>query len=217
MRTWRPFSITSFELTRRLQSVGYQFSTVVDGGANTGQFARACAEVWPEAHIYSYEPLPLVSRALRQNLHDLADRVQIEEVALGAKEEVVIFHKTSYSLQSSVLTPVGIDYEEIQVRQARLDDLLRDARLVSPVLLKLDLQGYELEALKGSTDLLHHVNAVLLEVGFEASYEGEPSFDVLCRFLEEHGFAFSRPFDVLWQHDQIVQMDALFTRKRSMD
>lgn len=212
MRTWKPFSITSFEITRRLHTAGYRFGTVIDGGANAGQFARACAETWPEARVFSFEPLPAVASALRANLRDLQQRVHIDEVALGACEGTVTLHSTPYSLQSSVLRPLGTNYTEIAVRQARLDDLVPVAALEGPVLLKLDLQGYELEALRGAPEVLKKTDAVLLEVGFEASYEGEPSFEVLRRFLATCGFAFERPFDVLWQDDQIAQMDALFTR-----
>lgn len=210
--TWKPFSITSYEITRRLHAAGHRFGTIIDGGANAGQFARACAETWPQAQVYSFEPLPHVADTLRQNLSDLKTRVHIAEVALGAREDTVTLHHTPYSLQSSVLRPLDTTYTEIPVRQARLDDLLREAPLAGPVLMKLDLQGYELEALRGATEVLEKTDAVLLEVGFEVSYEGEPSFEILRRFLASHDFAFDRPFDVLWDNDQIVQMDALFTR-----
>ena len=211
-RTWKPFSITSYEITQRLSAAGYRFGTVVDGGANAGQFARASAETWPQAQVYSFEPLPALAATLRQNLRDLVPRVHIEEVALGASAGMVTFYETPYSLQSSVLKPIGTAYEKIEVRQVRLDDLLGETTLAQPVLLKLDLQGYELEALKGAVGLLEKTDAILLEVGFQPTYEGEPSFEVLRRFLETHGFAFRRPFDVLWENDQIAQMDALFTR-----
>ncbi len=211
-RTWKPFSITSYEITQRLSMADYRFSTVVDGGANAGQFARASAETWPGARVYSFEPLPALASMLRRNLQNLGQRVHIEEVALGASAGTVTFYETPYSLQSSALKPTGTTYEQITVRQARLDDLLRDASLQPPVLLKLDLQGYELEALKGATETLAKSDAVLLEAGFETSYEGEPSFEMLRAFLATHGFAFRRPVDVLWENDQITQMDALFTR-----
>ncbi len=211
-RTWKPFSITSFEMTRRLAAAGYHFKTVIDGGANAGQFARACAQTWPDARVYSFEPLPGVARTLRHNLRDLAGRVHIGEVALGASAGTVTFHETPYSLQSSVLRPVGHAFTAIEVEQARLDSLLGGEPLEAPVLLKLDLQGYELEALRGAPAVLARTHAVLLEIAFEAAYENEPSFEKLRLFLAEAGFAFHRPFDVLWENDQIVQMDALFVR-----
>lgn len=210
--TWRPFSVTSFEIARRLRDAGCDFATIIDGGANVGQFARACAETWPTARIYSFEPLPSIAATLHHNLRDLGPRIQIHQVALGPEPATIMLHQTPYSLQSSVLKPTDLPYENIPVEQARLDDLLRGELLSPPLLLKLDLQGYEMDALNGAVDLLKQTNAVLLEISFKPVYESEPTFEVLRHFLAEHGFRLHRPLDVLWESDQIIQMDALFIR-----
>ncbi len=211
-RSWKPFSITSFEITQRLVQAGYAFDVVIDGGANAGQFARACAMTWPLARVVSFEPLPDLADEAKGNLADVSDRVTVHQVALGPETATVTLHHTPYSLQSSVLKPTGLEFETIDVPQVRLDDVLGGTDLPPATLLKLDLQGYELAALQGATETLARVDAVLLEVGFETSYEGEPSFEALRSFLADHGFAFRRPFDVLWEDGQITQMDALFTR-----
>ncbi len=211
-RSWTPFSITSFEITQRMVQAGYAFDLVIDGGANAGQFARACAMTWPAARVVSFEPLPTLADEAKTNLSDISGRVTVHQVALGPETATVTLHQTPYSLQSSVLKPTSLEFESIEVSQVRLDDVLATADLPPATLLKLDLQGYELAALQGAMATLARVEAVLLEVGFEASYEGEPSFEALRSFLAEHGFAFRRPFDVLWEDGQITQMDALFTR-----
>src|SRR5690606_27391001 len=96
---------------------------------------------------------------------------------------------------------------------ARLDTVLAAEPVEQPVLLKLDLQGYELEALHGATDTLQHTDYVLLEAAFKPVYEGEPLFGELYDFMRAQGFHFLRPLDFLRDaRGVIVQMDALFGR-----
>jgi hypothetical protein len=80
-------------------------------------------------------------------------------------------------------------------------------------LLKLDLQGYEIEALKGARAVLGRTDYVLLETAFKRLYENEPLFEDLADYLRTAGFHFLRP--VGFETDfrgEVVQMDALFAR-----
>ena len=212
VRRWRPFSITAFRMLRTLADLGLRPATVLDGGANVGQFARAAAETFPDAHVVAVEPLPDVAAALARNLADVP-QTRVEQTALGAGAGTLRFYRTDYSLASSALRPLGGAAEEVEVPVARLDDLVDADTLARPVLLKLDLQGYELEALRGAEAVLAVADHVLLEVAFEAGYEGEATFGVLDAFLRDRGFRFWRPVDVLRDgRGRIVQMDALFAR-----
>lgn len=208
-RTWKPFSLTSFEMMHALTQQGFAFRTVIDGGANQGQFARAAAETWPDARIYSFEPLPEVGRVLEANLASLKGRVRISHAALGPQEGTLHFYQTPYSLASSALKPEG-PYTEIEVPVLRLDDALAGEPLEGPLLLKLDLQGYELPALDGAPNTLARADAVLLETAFRSGYEGEPLFREVLAYMEAKGFRFLRPLDTLLEGTEIVQMDALF-------
>lgn len=210
IRTWRPFSVTSYRITRALARQGFTFRTVVDGGANAGQFARAAAETWRDARVISFEPLPDVAGVLRRNLGGLGARVRVEQAALGATTGVLPFYRAAYTLGSSALPPGDGASTRIEVPVVRLDDALAEEALARPVLLKLDLQGYEIEALRGGSATLARVDAVLIEVAFRSNYEGEPLFRDVLRFMEEAGFRFVRPLDVLDEGDQITYMDALF-------
>lgn len=200
-------------MLRALRSRGLSPHTIIDGGANIGQFARAAAETFPEAQVYSFEPLPEVAARFRANLAD-CPRVTFTESALGGRDGTLQFFRSAYDLASSVLPSVATKAtEEIEVAVGRLDTLLTPDALRPPVLLKLDLQGYELEALRGATALLPHVRHVLLEIAFESAYVGEASFGEIYEFLCDAGFGFRCPVDTL-SDDQgaIVQMDALFER-----
>jgi len=200
-------------MLRALRNHGLSPRTIIDGGANIGQFARAAVENFPETHVYSFEPLPEVAARFRANLAD-CPRVTFAESALGNRNGTLRFFRSSYDLASSALPSVGTKAtEEIEVAVGRLDTLLTPEALRPPVLLKLDLQGYELEALRGATALLPLVQHILLEIAFESAYVGEASFGELYEFLRDAGFSFRCPVDTL-SDDQgaIVQMDALFER-----
>ena len=148
--------------------------------------------------------------------------IVVFEAALGDTEESAILHRNKYSLASSLLhlsKDASNTFSELRevgsipVRVMKLDTAFEECAIVSPTLLKLDLQGYELAALRGATQSLAMVDYVLLEVSFASVYEGEPSFDALYEFLRTHGFRFLSPIDALQDDSgRFVQMDALFVR-----
>jgi FkbM family methyltransferase len=211
MARWRPFSITAFHLLRALRRHGVDPASIVDGGANKGQFARAAVEVFPRAEVLAVEPQPDVAEALCAALED-APQVQVHAVALGAEEGEVQFHRQAYDLASSVLPPSeGAADETITVPLRRLDDLPGASALPDPLLLKLDLQGYEIEALRGAPKLLARAAHVLLEVSFDRAYAGEPLADDVYAFMRENSFRLARVFDPLRRDDGLVtQVDMLF-------
>ena len=219
---WKPFSMTAFRMLRLLKDQHLAFRTIIDGGANVGQFARAATEFFPDARIVSIEALPDVAARLRANL---ADRPQVRVLtsALGSRSGRLTFYKDDYSPDSSALPPSArrddpraekTRAETTEVPVERLDVLLEGETLRPPVLLKLDLQGYELEALRGAPETLRQSQHVLLEVSFVQLYEDEPLFDDVHAFMRKAGFRFVRPLDV--QRDaagEIIQMDAFYTRE----
>jgi FkbM family methyltransferase len=198
-----------------------QFHTILDAGANVGQFARAAHLCFPEARIISFEPLPDVADKLASNLVDVPTHTIVRS-ALGSYDGQTRFFRNSFDQSSSVLPMLqkadGLlagqqQVEEIQIPIARLDTVLADEALAPPVLLKLDLQGNELAALEGAELTLHLCSHVLLETVFEPEYENEPVFEALWKFLRQRGFRFERPLNfVSNRRGAIVQMDALFVR-----
>jgi len=217
----RPRSITSWLIVNRLRELGMNFQTIIDGGANLGQFARAAHLCYPDARIVSFEPLSDIADQMEANLSDVAEHTVVRS-ALGNYDGETEFHRNSYSQSSSVLplthTRGGLtedtrEVENLSVPIGRLDTLLKEHALDSPVLLKLDLQGYELEALKGAPETLQQCSHVLLETAFDREYEGEPLFEEIWLYLREQGFRFERPVNLLkGGTGSIVQMDALFTK-----
>src|SRR5581483_9486217 len=89
---------------------------------------------------------------------------------------------------------------------------LGNAELQRPVLLKLDVQGYEARVLSGAANLLRRVDWLITEMAFVARYEGETLFPELLRTIESHGFRFVKPLGCNTPPDtgEISEMDVLF-------
>jgi FkbM family methyltransferase len=219
LRSWRPRSIAAWRLTTGVLQRGLSPATVIDVGANAGQFARAAAEVFPGCRVISFEPLPEAADAFEQNLADCAD-VELRRTAVGASAGSVAFHPHEYSLASSVLArdPEASDEAwtgeraPIDVPVVRLDDAVDLTAVEAPLLLKLDVQGYEAEVLSGAQQVLQRCDAVLVELALVRAYTGQPLAAELIALLAGQGWRLDAVLDVRSDRTgQIAELDALFT------
>ncbi len=220
VRAGTPFSLSAFRLVSQVRQRFGVPATVLDVGANKGQFSRAAATAFPGARIIAFEPLESVAADWRRNLADVPG-AEIHVCALGAENGTVTFHPHEYSLSSSVL-PLAADagaegrggageLAPVEVPVRRLDDVVTLDDLRAPLLAKLDVQGYELEVLRGAEATLRHVDALVVELAFEHHYAGQPLFTEVLEYLTGLGFALDVPIDV--RRDEsgtVVEMDGLF-------
>jgi FkbM family methyltransferase len=211
----RPFSLSAFRLVQGLQLAGCAFRTILDVGANIGQFSAAAHDAWPSARILAFEPLPLAAERLERR-----PELEVHRVALGDHDGSTVFYPHAYSLSSSTLPvlaelrtrPWAKEGEPIDVPMRRLDTMLASEHLDGPVLLKLDVQGAETAVLAGAPETLRAVEALVVEVAFESSYEGQPLFPELHRVLDAGGWAQVRPLDWRVEGGRIVEADFLYRR-----
>lgn len=221
MRRVRPFSIAAFGLVEGLAAEGLAFATVIDVGANVGQFSRAALARWPDASVIAFEPLPEAAESLRRSLAGFP-ATEVHTDAIGDEDTFVTFHPHTYSLSSSVL-PMRDDVrgryhwaEEqppVEVAVRRLDSVFGDRHLDRPTLLKLDVQGYELKALAGAPALLDQLDAIVLEQSFERFYEAQPLFSETNGFLESAGWRLARPLGWRREEGRVVEVDCLYLRR----
>ena len=115
-------------------------------------------------------------------------------------------HKTEFP-HAKVQTSATVDV-------IPLDQLRSDMVLKSPVLMKIDVQGYEGEVLEGGKETLKKVDYVLLETSFTQMYEGEPLFAELVETMKSFHFDFVRPIAFLKSNKtgEILQADILFRK-----
>ena len=199
------------------------FKTVIDVGAYLGSFAFAMRMILPKVQLYCFDPLERNITQVNYNLGKwgLLDTFQ---TALGDKRGEVQFNLNEFTASSSVLEmdpfhrrtfPETTNSRKVKVPMALLDDFLSKMKLRKPAFLKLDVQGFELNVLKGGIKVLSKVDFLLLEVTFQTLYKGQPLFGDIYKFLNSHGFDFAGNLDTLTspKDGAILQSDALFIRR----
>ena len=148
------YELDTLRLLRRLLKSGDHF---VDCGANIGYFTLAAARrVGPSGRVDSFEPDPINRARLGANLasnHALA-QVHVHEVALSDQEgEATLYHPMGDAQnhgEASLFATPGAEASSYVVRTARLDQVIDRP----PALIKMDIEGAELAAIKGMTALL---------------------------------------------------------------
>jgi FkbM family methyltransferase len=192
--------------------------TVLDVGASHGQFALFAEVRFPAAQILSFEPLPGPASALRRVT---GSRVRVETVALGSAPGQAEINVSARDDSSSLL-PIG----ERQVREfpgtakqstVTIEVSTLDSAVTGPVarpcLLKVDVQGLELEVLKGGRETLREVDEALVECSFVELYEGQALADEVIAFMLESGLRLAGVFGTVFSKaGEPVQADFLFRR-----
>lgn len=195
--------------------------TVLDVGANAGQFARKVRTVLPSATIHSFEPLPVVFAEL-ERLASADGRMVAHPLALGERNGSATIEVNDFSPSSSLL-PLDDGFKaqfphlgrthpvEIQVR--RLDDWAAGQTLEDNLLVKLDVQGFEDRVIRGGSATLSRAVMVISEVSFAQIYRGQLRFDELHDQLRGLGFRCAGTMDSFCDsRGRILQADALFLR-----
>jgi FkbM family methyltransferase len=201
-----------------------QFDTIIDVGANVGQFAIVAHALNRDAIIHSFEPIG----ACHARIVDLArdyPRIRPRKAALGAQDGEATINLAS-SLGSSSLLPFDPKSQDVYpnitsggketILVRTLDGELSAEDLRGRTLLKLDVQGFELEALKGGPATLARVDMVYLEASFVSLYAGQPLADEVIDFMNASGFALRGIDNVDYGARSLpVQADFLFERSRA--
>jgi FkbM family methyltransferase len=193
----------------QLRTAGFAPDLIIDGGAHIGDFARLAARHFPDARLHLIEP----QAACQPALAALGPRFTIHAVALGTEADA----DAGLRLAASETPNTGAHIAEAgqAVACATLDRLFLGEGARN-ALLKLDLQGFELQALQGGEALLAGVEVILTEVSFFAQAY-EPPILALMTFLDAHGFEL---FDVAalsgrTRDQRLRQGDFIFVRRGS--
>jgi FkbM family methyltransferase len=194
---------------------------IIDGGANDGGTIERLLQDYRAPTIHAFEPIPHLVTHL-ENRYAGDSRVVIYGMALGAEAKMASFNVLNKLVASSFLTPSAlkrnyqgdnVDIREVvTVPQVRLDDVMGMREID---LLKLDLQGYELEALKGGLSMLERTRIITTEVEFVPLYDNQPLFADVDVFIRAQGFRMLNLYE-LWSHPdgQLTSGDATYLNMR---
>jgi FkbM family methyltransferase len=201
---------------------GIPLATLVDVGANIGQFSLLARTLHPAVRIHAFEPL---SRPAEKYHHLFGEDSQttLYRCAIGPQSSVSQMYVSGRDDSSSLL-PITDEQVRFaagtamvgteQVTVKRLDDVLGVADIISPAMLKLDVQGFELSALQGCGRLLDAMDFVYVEVSFVTLYSGQALADEIVQFLFTRGFSLAGVNNPAFDDDgRCIQADLLFRQR----
>ncbi|HWL01464.1 MAG TPA: FkbM family methyltransferase [Microbacteriaceae bacterium] len=197
--------------------------TVLDVGANDGEFATSIRELGFTGKLISFEPLEEPFRALARRA-EKDGNWDVRRIAIGSESGEVMLNVAGNAGQSSSILPMLDRHEaaapssryvaQQMVPIARLDDLVADLDLGRRALLKIDVQGYEHAVLDGARDLLASgtVVGVQSEVSLVPVYEGAMAFEEAVGKMRSLGLVLQgiEPVFTDRKTGQVLQVDALF-------
>jgi FkbM family methyltransferase len=193
---------------RRVARRGFLPASIVDVGAYEGNWTRLARRVCPGIPVVMVEPQQSKLRHLESVTSALpaTSFVQMLLTARAGEEKIFFEMETGSSIFS--------ENSNVQRRPKTLISHTLDeiaTALPEPIMLKIDVQGAELEVLKGGEATLKRCGLVQLEVAVACYNAGAPTMLEVLQFMEERGF---RPFDISGETRpngaDLVQIDLLF-------
>ncbi|MEH6590012.1 MAG: FkbM family methyltransferase [Halioglobus sp.] len=179
----------------------YQIDTVIDVGANQGQFGLSIRSLGFRGKIYSFEPV----QGAFDKLSEVASPDQdwhVFNYALGAESGEALINVSGFSSLSSLLdlnayalnrwTSSEVTHKE-NIEIKTLDDCVAQGVFDAQrrLFLKMDTQGFDLEVFKGASSVIKNVSGMLSELSLIPFYEGMPGYAESLAIYEGHGFKVS--------------------------
>lgn len=203
-----------------LQNMGIR--TVLDVGANVGNFTQMISTVLKKINIYAFEPLAGCYTDFIKNTEHLKN-AKVFNCALGDKDSESNIYHNEFSPSSSLLKmkqlhkdifPQTKNFISEKINTRALDSFGNEIVWAPKILLKIDVQGYELNVLKGAINSLGKIDIIICEVLFVELYENQARFDDIYKFLIERNFSYKGNFDQVADNKtgRIIYADAIFVK-----
>jgi len=200
-------------------------ATVLDVGANRGQFAAYVRNFYPAARLFCFEPLPGPFQKLQQWAAG-QEKITTFNLALGETEGTATMfqhldHSTSSSLLattelSKTLYPFTERQNTVVVPMSTLDGVFEKmpGSLQPDILIKLDVQGYEEHVIAGGQRTFAAAKACIVEVSLDELYKGQADFKRLMLMLYDLGFRYVGNLEQnVGEDGHVIFFDAVFLRQ----
>ena len=199
---------------------GFSPSTIIDGGAYHGLWTHQAAMLFPGAQFILVEPNPFLKSIIQKNIVPITPSPLIVESALGSasgKANLNLWRSAESDPGASLLEHVsGPSVQSFEVNVTTVDEICEEHKLL-PDLIKLDLQGGELAALKGATKALRTCECLVIEFSCLRAYIDRTTPRDLLDFMGDHDYSLydivglaDRPYD-----EALMGGDFIFVKNSS--
>nr|AHN97898.1 FkbM family methyltransferase [uncultured bacterium lac146] len=193
-----------------LKSLGFAPGTVIDVGV--ASHTKDLYEAYPSAYFILVEPLVEFEPKMKQTLARY--RGEYHLCALSDSDRTERFFVNNKQLEGSTLCYDGIPASDPRLRDVpvrTLDSLLEGRTLQGPLLIKTDVQGQDLNVVRGATRTLQDTEVVILEIPMFGPWGGGDEFTDYVKVMEGLGFVaydvigyLTRPYDAALSHLDVV-------------
>lgn len=181
------------------RNLGFAPKCVLDGGANIGLWSKQILKEFNTIdNIIIIEPNPNLIDSIKKNISDYNIKHTIFQAAIGEKHGSSALKLFEESFEdnagASLLNHVELNPKKIiETEILTIDEIVKEMDII-PDLIKLDLQGFELQALKGAESILGKTEMIISECGFFEAYENRTLPQDLFEFLFKRGY---RLYDIV--------------------
>ena len=207
---------------------------VLDIGANQGDVAEAALVTYPNCHVICFEPVKATFANLTKKLQPFADRIHLYNLALSDQSGAGEINLTTFHGANSILpqaqfhkhfNPHVRELGREEILLAKLDDFASNFPNQQIDVLKIDVEGYELNVLKGGVNFIkNNVDTIIIEIALmrDSSWETQGIFEIFS-LLHDADFRLINVVDLCYakkeqsnQNMLLVQMDCVFRKKHML-
>jgi len=219
--SWRKGLMNNIAASVELENLvkDLHFKTVLDIGSNKGQFILLIKKLYKNKIFYSFEPIREILEQQKKFFKDKRN-LFFYNIGIGKKYEKKKFYITNRKDSSSFLKVErkikgNEDYrveEERIITINSLDKIISEKKLLGPILMKIDVQGFELEVLKGSSSTLKKTKYIIIEVSNDEIYFKQPLSNEIIKYLNSNNFEIIKKSSITTNipKSNFSQIDILF-------
>lgn len=203
----------------RLLGIGdLPIRTVFDIGANIGKKARQYRKLFPEATIYCFEPVPHTHERL-QHWASRQRGVHTFNIALGSRSGGAHIHWNQKHSGGSTLVPPQAhrqdEFVQTPVQVETLDRMARHLDVQDQIFVKIDVEGFDLEVIRGGMNLLSRAAAVMIEIALPDVPSDLPSFGQFMQVMNGLGYLYRGNLTHGYVNGRAHLADAVFIRPQA--
>ena len=190
------------------KNLNVKFKNVLDIGAYEGHWAKLFTSIYPDANV-------LMIEANKEKEKTLKEIGNYRIALLGEKDNETVDY---YKCLDGVPTGNGIYQENTEFkftpekrRTITLPTLLGSEKGFD--LIKMDVQGSELNIIKGALPIIKNTKYLLLELQTFQYNKGAPQIEEVVSYLHSLNFGFVDLFDLMYSNNHLIQVDGLFINR----